>query len=106
MSGVDFTAWFHPVAAVACPTCGAGLGRRCMRPSGHAAAQFHSARCEAADTLFIEIHGEKAWIERLAGGGWRVHARGYSGDQKEPPTRAPRQGERRAEAPAQLSMGF
>jgi hypothetical protein len=105
MNGIDFTEWFHPVAAVECPTCRALPGARCKRPSGHAAAQFHASRGAAADALFVKTHGEQAWIERLSGGGWKVHPNGYSG-LPEKAAETPRRAARRTEEPAQLSMGF
>ena len=46
---VDFTAYRHPVLAVACPTCGAKRGVWCRRPSGHKASHLHRARGALAD---------------------------------------------------------
>jgi hypothetical protein len=39
-----------PILEVACPTCYARIGRRCKRPSGHQAGDYHIAR----DLLAIE----------------------------------------------------
>jgi hypothetical protein len=33
-----------------CPTCHVGPGQRCVRPSGHTAAQLHAARIRQAET--------------------------------------------------------
>lgn len=33
-----------PALEVTCPTCGAGVGHRCKRPSEHAAAKIHAGR--------------------------------------------------------------
>ena len=40
-----------PVLEVACPDCGAGVGVRCRRPSGHAGrfTDLHAARDHLAD---------------------------------------------------------
>lgn len=40
-----------PALEVPCPDCGAGIGRKCKRPSGHAAWQnwVHASRDIAAD---------------------------------------------------------
>ncbi len=40
----------EPILEVACPTCHARIGRRCKRPSGHQAGDYHIAR----DLLAIE----------------------------------------------------
>lgn len=72
---VDFEACWHPVAAVACPDCGKRAGARCVRPSGHGAADFHAARKRLADEVFIAQHGPTAWIERLPDS-WRIHPDG------------------------------
>lgn len=37
-----------PALEVACPDCGAAVGRRCKRPSGHVAMDVHAARDRAA----------------------------------------------------------
>jgi hypothetical protein len=71
----DFTAYWHPVVAVACPDCRARSGVMCKRPSGHGAADFHAARKKAADDAFISRHGADAWIERTHTG-WSVHKTG------------------------------
>jgi hypothetical protein len=50
--GCDRTWPRDPVLEVACPDCGARVGTRCRRPSGHTAwgeANFHAARDTAAD---------------------------------------------------------
>jgi hypothetical protein len=64
----DFTGFWHPVLAVACPDRRKGVGVMCMRPSGHRAADFHRARKAAADDAFIARHGEDASIERTESG--------------------------------------
>jgi predicted RNA-binding Zn-ribbon protein involved in translation (DUF1610 family) len=33
-----------PILEVACPTCHVHIGRRCKRPSGHQASDYHIAR--------------------------------------------------------------
>ena len=73
---VDFTAFRHPVLAVACPDCRKRAGVMCVRPSGHGAADFHASRKRAADAAFVDLHGEDAWIEREPDNGWTVHAAG------------------------------
>lgn len=51
----DFTAYKHPVMAVACPDCGAGVGHYCKRPSGHKAwGGFHRSRNQAADRAWLD----------------------------------------------------
>ena len=72
---IDFTAWSHPVLAVACPSCGRRGGVLCRRPSGHKAADFHARRKAEADRHFIDRHGADASIER-AGDGWQIDPRG------------------------------
>lgn len=72
----DFTAYAHPVLAVACPDCQAGTGQWCKRPSGHKASDFHRARKETADRVFIDLHGEAASIERI-GAGWKIDPQGH-----------------------------
>lgn len=37
--------------SVVCPTCSAGPGRPCRRPSGHRADQLHAGRIEYAERL-------------------------------------------------------
>lgn len=34
-----------------CPSCPAGAGRRCKRPSGHTSDTWHAARVKAADAV-------------------------------------------------------
>jgi hypothetical protein len=36
---------------IACPTCPAGYGQSCKRPSGHRAANVHASRCAAAEAI-------------------------------------------------------
>lgn len=60
----DFTAYKHPVLAVACPDCKRAAGVWCIRPSGHKAAELHKSRRIAADCLFVAFHGPDASIER------------------------------------------
>jgi len=54
---VDFTAFRHPVLAVACPTCQACAGTWCKRPSGHQASDFHASRKAEADRVW-EAQGD------------------------------------------------
>ncbi len=72
----DFTAHRHPVQAVACPVCRAGVGAYCRRPSGHRASDFHRQRKAEADAAFIATHGERASIERTASG-WHIDPNGF-----------------------------
>ena len=37
--------------AVACPTCKAGVGKSCLRPSAHRAAQIHADRVALAQYI-------------------------------------------------------
>lgn len=85
----DFTAYRHPVLAVACPTCRKRAGVMCIRPSGHGASDFHGPRKAEADRQFIEQHGERAAIYR-DGEGWRIDPFGIEA----------------APEPAQLSLAF
>lgn len=71
---IDFTAWSHPVLAVACPSCGRRAGVMCRRPSGHKAADFHARRKTEADRHFIDRHGADS-IEHT-GDGWRINPQG------------------------------
>jgi len=71
----DFTAWSHPVLAVACPSCGRRVGVMCRRPSGHKAADFHARRKADADRHFVDRHGADASIERTVDG-WRIDPQG------------------------------
>ena len=86
----DFTAYLHPVFAVACPVCGKGVGAWCQRPSGYRAGDFHLARKAEADRVFIEQHGPDASIERTADG-WAIDPRGRVGIRPRPEA-DPRQG--------------
>ncbi len=52
---IDFTAWSHPVLAVACPSCARRAGVMCRRPSGHKAADFHARR--KAEGIVISLIG-------------------------------------------------
>ena len=63
---VDFTAFRHPVLAVACPSCHACAGAWCKRPSGHRASDFHASRKAEADRIW-EIQGDPP-IRRTATG--------------------------------------
>lgn len=36
--------------SIACPTCGAGAGSRCVRPSGHPADTLHADRIALAES--------------------------------------------------------
>ena len=38
----------HPVTRAPCPVCRVGVGRWCLRPSGHRAAELHVDRERAA----------------------------------------------------------
>ncbi|SFY43283.1 hypothetical protein SAMN04244548_04648 [Paracoccus pantotrophus] len=51
----DFTAFRHPLLAVACPACGAAAGTWCRRPSGHRAADLHRARGIEDNTDTIQL---------------------------------------------------
>ncbi|PAU95968.1 hypothetical protein [Paracoccus salipaludis] len=75
----DFTAHRHPVLAVRCPTCGKAPGLWCRRPSGHRAADLHTARRAEADRVFIEQHGPTAAIIHAASG-WLIDPQGRSRD--------------------------
>ena len=86
----DFEAFRHPVLAVACPDCHQRPGSWCKRPSEHKAMDLHAARLVEADRVFIEQHGEAAWIENTGGepmgwGVWKVHATGHPVTTVEPP---------------------
>jgi hypothetical protein len=78
----DFTAFWHPVVAVACPDCGKRIGVMCVRPSGHRAADFHAARKTAADDAFIARHGEDAAIRRTETG-WVIDGDGRAKAQRQ-----------------------
>ena len=69
---LDFTIWAHPVLAVPCPTCGAGVGARCVRPSGHESLNLHALRCLRADHAFLERHGTGARLAFVAPGQWLI----------------------------------
>lgn len=84
----DFTAYTHPVLAVACPDCGGKAGAWCQRPSGHRASDFHLSRKAEADRAFIERHGPDASIVCTADG-WTIDPRGRVGIRPSP---EPRQG--------------
>lgn len=76
---IDFTAYRHPVLAVACPHCKARPGTWCRRPSEHKAMMYlHEGRKKRADEIFIDQHGERASIER-AGDHWLVNPQGRAG---------------------------
>jgi hypothetical protein len=67
---IDFTAYRHPVLAVACPRCNAGVNAHCKRPSGHQGnfVEPHSERKRQADEIW-ERQGD--WpILRLPDGTW------------------------------------
>ncbi|WP_300043401.1 hypothetical protein [uncultured Paracoccus sp.] len=76
---VDFTVWRHLVLAVPCPTCRAGVGAWCKRPSGHRAADLHDERGAEADRAFIRQHGASAAIRRN-GAGWIIDPHGREQD--------------------------
>jgi hypothetical protein len=101
---LDFTSYAHPVLAVACPTCRAGAGARCVRPSGHRGfgGAFHQARGELADTLFMDQHGVEASIERRADGSWWIDPTGYR--HKDDVNPSDMEAAAIPEAPAQLSL--
>ena len=80
---IDFTAWSHPVLAVACPSCGRRAGVMCRRPSGHKAADFHARSKAEADRHFIDRLGADASIERN-GDGWRIDPQGRLRTDKAP----------------------
>lgn len=75
----DFTSHCHPVLAVPCPTCRAGIGTWCRRPSGHKAADLHGDRRAEADRAFILQHGATASIRR-DGTGWTIDPHGRERD--------------------------
>lgn len=52
---LDFTAYRHPVLAVPCPSCRARTGAWCTRPSGHSAADLHTARRRDAQHAWDRI---------------------------------------------------
>lgn len=76
---VDFTAYRHPVLAVPYPTCRAGVGAWCQRPSGHRAADRHETRGAEADRLFILQYGSDAAIRR-DGAAWIIDPHGRERD--------------------------
>lgn len=82
---VDFTAFRHPVLAVACRTCKARAGAWCKRPSGHRASDFHASRKVEADRVW-EVQGDPP-IRRMASG-W---AYAYGEEDDAPPPAAARQ---------------
>jgi hypothetical protein len=82
---VDFTAFRHPVLAVACPSCHARAGAWCKRPSGHRASDFHVSRKAKADRIW-KIQGDPP-IRRTATG-W---AYAYGEAEDAPPLAAARQ---------------
>ena len=75
MRSVDFTTHKHPVLAVRCPTCMAGEGAWCKRPSEHPAGDFHVSRKNLADDVFIDQHGLAASIENTSTG-WVIDPNG------------------------------
>lgn len=75
MHSVDFTTYKHPVLAVRCPTCKAGEGAWCKRPSEHSAGDFHVGRKSLADDVFIAQHGLTASIENTSSG-WVIDTKG------------------------------
>ncbi len=77
MAKIDFLTHKHPVLAVACPSCRATVGHWCKRPSGHKATELHADRGTLADKTFVELHGERASIDRLPDGQWRIDPEGY-----------------------------
>lgn len=82
---VDFTAFRHPVLAVACPTCRARVGAWCKRPSGHRASHFHAARKAEADRVW-ELQGDPPITRTTTG--W---AYAYGEEEDAPPRMADRQ---------------
>ncbi|AVL51256.1 hypothetical protein CEP88_00425 (plasmid) [Roseobacter denitrificans] len=72
---IDFTAYRHPVLAVACPECGKRAGAWCIRPSGHTAMDLHRSRKAEADRVFIDQHGPDASIERVQDS-WAIDPQG------------------------------
>lgn len=64
---VDFTAFRHPILAVACPDCDAKAGVGCKRPSGHNVwGKPHAARTQLAD-LVHQDQGDPAIINITRG---------------------------------------
>lgn len=75
----DFTAYDHPVVAVACPTYHAAVATWCHGPSGCRAFDLHAARRAEADRQFIAQHGDLAAIIHAASG-WLIDPRGRARD--------------------------
>jgi hypothetical protein len=48
--------------AIECPTCHAGIGARCTRPSGHPAQDIHVDRIAAAEALDARLEDERAFF--------------------------------------------
>lgn len=59
---VDFDGARHPVMAIACPSCGAGINAYCKRPSGHQGplVGFHAARRALAAQRLAALAGQPA----------------------------------------------
>ncbi|MEW8092266.1 MAG: hypothetical protein AB2784_21885 [Candidatus Thiodiazotropha endolucinida] len=74
----NFTAYRHPVLAVACPTCGARVGVWCIRPSEHGAWDLHADRMKLADLVFIKQHGELASVDETPTG-YVINPTGFKG---------------------------
>jgi hypothetical protein len=67
-----------PILEVACPTCHARIGRRCKRPSGHQAGEYHTARdllaisaSLAMATVRRPIHGPRSHHRSVPPSSWR-----------------------------------
>lgn len=59
---VAFDGARHPVMAIACPSCGAGINAYCKRPSGHQGplVGFHAARRALAAQRLAALAGQPA----------------------------------------------
>lgn len=63
----DFTAFAHPVLAVACPKCGCRPGRACNSQRLDWSSDYHLERKTLAGEMFLDQHGENAEISRVEG---------------------------------------
>lgn len=71
----DFVSHSHPALAVACPTCGRGIGLWCRHATDEPARTPHKARQAEADRAFVEQYGSQAAIVSAAAG-WLIDRRG------------------------------
>lgn len=75
----DFVTHCHPALAVACPTCGRGVGLWCRHSTGEPARTPHKARQAEADREFVEQYGGLAVIVPAASG-WLIDPHGRMRD--------------------------